>query len=220
MSNSISLIAILSLFTLLPFFIASGTCFIKFSIVFVIVCNALGLQQVPSNMTLNGVALLLSMFVMLPVGKEIYYNSQNENLTFDNVESVVNFVETGMSGYKSYLIKYSEPELVNFFEKIRKADDNEENDEFNKENISILSLLPAYALSEIKSAFIIGFYIYLPFVVVDLVISSVLLTLGMMMMSPVTISTPIKLILFVAMDGWTMLSKGLILQYFDLSINP
>ncbi|HEB1803735.1 EscR/YscR/HrcR family type III secretion system export apparatus protein [Escherichia albertii] len=220
MSNSISLIAILSLFTLLPFFIASGTCFIKFSIVFVIVRNALGLQQVPSNMTLNGVALLLSIFVMLPVGKEIYYNSQNENLTFDNVESVVNFVETGMSGYKSYLIKYSEPELVNFFEKIRKADDNEENDEFSKENISILSLLPAYALSEIKSAFIIGFYIYLPFVVVDLVISSVLLTLGMMMMSPVTISTPIKLILFVAMDGWTMLSKGLILQYFDLSINP
>ncbi|WP_113640664.1 EscR/YscR/HrcR family type III secretion system export apparatus protein [Escherichia albertii] len=220
MSNSISLIAILSLFTLLPFFIASGTCFIKFSIVFVIVRNALGLQQVPSNMTLNGVALLLSMFVMLPVGKEIYYNSQNENLTFDNFESVVNFVETGMSGYKSYLIKYSEPELVNFFEKIRKADDNEENDEFSKENISILSLLPAYALSEIKSAFIIGFYIYLPFVVVDLVISSVLLTLGMMMMSPVTISTPIKLILFVAMDGWTMLSKGLILQYFDLSINP
>ncbi|MCZ8639621.1 EscR/YscR/HrcR family type III secretion system export apparatus protein [Escherichia albertii] len=220
MSNSISLIAILSLFTLLPFFIASGTCFIKFSIVFVIVRNALGLQQVPSNMTLNGVALLLSMFVMLPVGKEIYYNSQNENLMFDNVESVVNFVETGMSGYKSYLIKYSEPELVNFFEKIRKADDNEENDEFSKENISILSLLPAYALSEIKSAFIIGFYIYLPFVVVDLVISSVLLTLGMMMMSPVTISTPIKLILFVAMDGWTMLSKGLILQYFDLSINP
>ncbi|EKD4815441.1 EscR/YscR/HrcR family type III secretion system export apparatus protein [Escherichia albertii] len=220
MSNSISLIAILSLFTLLPFFIASGTCFIKFSIVFVIVRNALGLQQVPSNMTLNGVALLLSMFVMLPVGKEIYYNSQNENLTFDNVESVVNFVETGMSGYKSYLIKYSEPELVNFFEKIRKADDNEENDEFSKENTSILSLLPAYALSEIKSAFIIGFYIYLPFVVVDLVISSVLLTLGMMMMSPVTISTPIKLILFVAMDGWTMLSKGLILQYFDLSINP
>ncbi|ENC2563231.1 EscR/YscR/HrcR family type III secretion system export apparatus protein [Escherichia albertii] len=220
MSNSISLVAILSLFTLLPFFIASGTCFIKFSIVFVIVRNALGLQQVPSNMTLNGVALLLSMFVMLPVGKEIYYNSQNENLTFDNVESVVNFVETGMSGYKSYLIKYSEPELVNFFEKIRKADDNEENDEFSKENISILSLLPAYALSEIKSAFIIGFYIYLPFVVVDLVISSVLLTLGMMMMSPVTISTPIKLILFVAMDGWTMLSKGLILQYFDLSINP
>lgn len=221
MSNSISLIAILSLFTLLPFIIASGTCFIKFSIVFVIVRNALGLQQVPSNMTLNGVALLLSMFVMMPVGKEIYNNSQNENLSFNNVASVVNFVETGMSGYKSYLIKYSEPELVSFFEKIQKVNSSEDNEEIiDDDNISIFSLLPAYALSEIKSTFIIGFYIYLPFVVVDLVISSVLLTLGMMMMSPVTISTPIKLILFVAMDGWTMLSKGLILQYFDLSINP
>lgn len=163
MSNSISLIAILSLFTLLPFIIASGTCFIKFSIVFVIVRNALGLQQVPSNMTLNGVALLLSMFVMMPVGKEIYNNSHNENLSFNNVASVVNFVETGMSGYKSYLIKYSEPELVSFFEKIQKVNGSEDNEEIiDDDNISIFSLLPAYALSEIKSAFIIGFYIYLP----------------------------------------------------------
>ena len=105
--------------------------------------------------------------------------------------------------------------MVNFFENIQKVNSSEDNEEiFDDDNISIFSLLPAYALSEIKSAFIIGFYIYLPFVVVELVISSVLLTLGMMMMSPVTISTPIKLILFVAMDGWTMLSKGLILQYF------
>ncbi len=186
MSNSISLIAILSLFTLLPFIIASGTCFIKFSIVFVIVRNALGLQQVPSNMTLNGVALLLSMFVMMPVGKEIYNNSQNENLSFNNVASVVNFVETGMSGYKSYLIKYSEPELVSFFEKIQKVNSSEDNEEIiDDDNISIFSLLPAYALSEIKSAFIIGFYIYLPFVVVDLVISSVLLTLGMIGFAPI-----------------------------------
>ncbi|KJT38884.1 type III secretion system protein SpaP, partial [Salmonella enterica subsp. enterica serovar Heidelberg str. RI-11-013374] len=82
---------------------------------------------------------------------------------------------------------------------------------------SIFALLPAYALSEIKSAFKIGFYLYLPFVVVDLVVSSVLLALGMMMMSPVTISTPIKLVLFVALDGWTLLSKGLILQYMDIA---
>lgn len=104
MSNSISLIAILSLFTLLPFIIASGTYFIKFSIVFVIVRNALGLQQVPSNMTLNGVALLLSMFVMMPVGKEIYYNSQNENLSFNNVASVANSeVSTPVAGSKVLL---------------------------------------------------------------------------------------------------------------------
>lgn len=98
------------------------------------------------------------------------------------------------------------------------SEDNEEI--IDDDNISIFSLLPAYALSEIKSAFIIGFYIYLPFVVVDLVISSVLLTLGMMMMSPVTISTPIKLILFVAMDGWTMLSKGLIYNILTYPLIP
>ncbi|MFZ4215477.1 EscR/YscR/HrcR family type III secretion system export apparatus protein, partial [Pantoea endophytica] len=81
---------------------------------------------------------------------------------------------------------------------------------------SLFSLLPAYALSEIKDAFRIGFYIYLPFVVIDLLISSVLLTLGMMMMSPVTISVPVKLLLFVVMDGWGLISTGLIEQYLSL----
>lgn len=84
------------------------------------------------------------------------------------------------------------------------------------ENGSLIPLLAAYALSEIKSAFIIGFYLYLPFVVIDLVVSSILLALGMMMMSPITLSVPIKLVLFVAMDGWSLLSKGLISQYLDL----
>lgn len=220
MTNSISLIAILSFFTLLPFLIAAGTCFVKFSIVFVIVRNALGLQQVPSNMTLNGVALLLSMFVMMPVAQGIYTHSQEENVSFSDVSSIVNFVDTGLDGYRNYLTKYADPKLTEFFENIQKkrvVGESSQNYEGSSRDISLFSLLPAYALSEIKNAFKIGFYIYLPFVVVDLVISSILLTLGMMMMSPITISTPIKLILFVAMDGWTMLSKGLVLQYFDLA---
>lgn len=220
MTNSISLIAVLSFFTLLPFIIAAGTCFVKFSIVFVIVRNALGLQQVPSNVTLNGVALLLSLFVMMPVAQDIYTQSKEEHVLFTDVSSIVNFVNTGLDGYRNYLIKYADPELTDFFENIQKNRSVSEHSESYKgdnNDISILSLLPAYALSEIKSAFKIGFYIYMPFVVVDLVISSILLTLGMMMMSPITISTPIKLILFVAMDGWTLLSKGLILQYVELT---
>nr|WP_241391666.1 EscR/YscR/HrcR family type III secretion system export apparatus protein [Yersinia frederiksenii]ULG19770.1 EscR/YscR/HrcR family type III secretion system export apparatus protein [Yersinia frederiksenii] len=220
MTNNISLILVLSFFTLLPFIIAAGTCFVKFSIVFVIVRNALGLQQVPSNITLNGVALLLSMFVMMPVAQDIYARSQDEHVSFSDVSSIVNFVNTGLDEYRSYLIKYADPELTEFFENIQKdrsSGGHTATYEGGSSDISILSLLPAYALSEIKSAFKIGFYIYMPFVVVDLVISSILLTLGMMMMSPITISTPIKLILFVAMDGWTLLSKGLVLQYFELT---
>ncbi|KAB7715304.1 MAG: EscR/YscR/HrcR family type III secretion system export apparatus protein [Plesiomonas shigelloides] len=219
MANDISLIALLAFSTLLPFLIASGTCFIKFSIVFVMVRNALGLQQVPSNMTLNGIALLLSMFVMMPVAKQAYDFAQEEQISFTSISALSNFVDNGLDSYRDYLRKYADPELVRFFEKAQTARYENEATIRPQEEIerpSILALLPAYALSEIKSAFKIGFYLYLPFVVVDLVISSILLTLGMMMMSPVTISTPIKLVLFVALDGWTLLSRGLVLQYLDL----
>ncbi|KVP30320.1 EscR/YscR/HrcR family type III secretion system export apparatus protein [Burkholderia ubonensis] len=222
MSNDISLIALLAFSTLLPFLIASGTCFVKFSIVFVMVRNALGLQQVPSNMTLNGIALMLSMFVMLPVAKDVYSYYQEEQVSFTSVSALSSFVDNGLDGYRDYLRKYSDTELITFFEKAQAERTERETGVVAapaaaEEKPSIFALLPAYALSEIKSAFKIGFYLYLPFVVVDLVISSVLLALGMMMMSPVTISVPIKLVLFVALDGWTLLSKGLVLQYLDLA---
>ncbi|EBG3496993.1 SPI-1 type III secretion system export apparatus protein SpaP [Salmonella enterica] len=223
MGNDISLIALLAFSTLLPFIIASGTCFVKFSIVFVMVRNALGLQQIPSNMTLNGVALLLSMFVMWPIMHDAYVYFEDEDVTFNDISSLSKQVDEGLDGYRDYLIKYSDRELVQFFENAqlkRQYGEETETVKRDKDEIekpSIFALLPAYALSEIKSAFKIGFYLYLPFVVVDLVVSSVLLALGMMMMSPVTISTPIKLVLFVALDGWTLLSKGLILQYMDIA---
>lgn len=187
--------------------------------------NALGLQQIPSNMTLNGVALLLAIFVMTPIAKDAYNYYIDNNINYSSAESVSHFIDGGLDGYRSYLKKYSDPELVAFFEKAQTAQlkSNSDNSLRDADNSlsrdgksSIFSLLPAYALSEIKSAFKIGFYLYLPFVVVDLVISSILLSLGMMMMSPITISTPIKLVLFVALDGWTLLSKGLVMQYLDL----
>ena len=177
--NSIGLVGILSLATLLPFFIAGGTCFIKFSIVFSLIRNAIGLQQAPSNMTLNGISLLLTAFVMSPVALQGYEYYRQEGVSFDNVESVQNFIDNGLSGYKN-------------------------------------TLLAAYSLSEIKSAFVLGFYVYLPFIVVDLLVSNVLLALGMMMMSPVTISLPIKLVLFVAIDGWSKIATGMVMQYAAL----
>jgi type III secretion apparatus YscR/HrcR family protein len=222
MNNEISLIAVLAFASLLPFLIASGTCFIKFSIVFIIVRNALGLQQAPSSMTLNGIALLLSIFVMTPVVQQAYNYYRSENVTLTSVESVSQFLDNGLDGYRAYLKKYSDPELTKFFEKAQVAQSKSAERAgtemtLRPEKPSIFALLPAYALSEIKSAFKIGFYLYLPFIVVDLVVSSILLALGMMMMSPITISVPIKLILFVALDGWTLLSKGLVLQYLDLA---
>jgi type III secretion apparatus YscR/HrcR family protein len=216
--NDVSLIALLAFASLLPFLVAAGTCYIKFSIVFVIVRNALGLQQVPSNMTLNAIALMLAIFVMTPVMKQGYGYYKEEAVAFTDIESVVNFAENGLGGYKDYLRKYTDPELARFFERAQAAQDEDETGAVVEEAPapSLFALLPAYALSEIKSAFKIGFYLYLPFVIVDLVISSILLALGMMMMSPVIISVPIKLVLFVALDGWALLSTGLVSQYLTL----
>lgn len=227
--NPVILIATLAFATLLPFVLAVGSCFIKFSIVFSLLRNAIGLQQVPSNLALNGLALIMSAFVMMPIFNQVqqYYNEHH--VDFSNQASVHAFLDEGLGAYRKYLAKYAEPELVDFFTELQDAQlrENAAGDDVPRarhdvesvdvEQASVLALLPAYALSELKSAFKIGFYIYLPFLVVDMLVSNILLALGMMMMSPVTIALPIKLILFVLMDGWEKLVKGLILQYIDLA---
>jgi len=217
-TNDISLIAVLALASLVPFLIAAGTCFIKFSIVFSLIRNAIGLQQVPSNMTLQGIALMLTLFVMMPVATKAYTYYHENPVDMTQVASINDFIDNGLSEYKIYLSTYADKDLVAFFEDVhRKQADRLEGSPIigaaAEGETSILALLPAYALSEIKSAFHIGFYIYIPFIVVDMLVSNVLLALGMMMMSPVTIALPIKLILFVVADGWTRVSQGLIQQY-------
>lgn len=214
--QEIPLLALIAFSTLLPFIIAAGTCYLKISIVLIMVRNAMGVQQVPSTMVLNAIALLLSIFVMMPVLQDVNSYMRQEGVDFSNVESIDHFVDDGLGRYKAYLQKYSDPQLVTFFESIQQGRSETEISE-EATPATLFSLLPAYALSEIKSAFEIGFYIYLPFVVIDLVISSILLALGMMMMSPVTISIPVKLILFVAIDGWALISKGLVMQYIELA---
>ncbi|MBS0846925.1 EscR/YscR/HrcR family type III secretion system export apparatus protein [Citrobacter sp. JGM124] len=219
LSNDISLIALLSFFTLLPFIIAGGTCFIKFSIVLVMVRNALGIQQVPSTITLNGVALIMTAFVMMPVCQKISSYVESNHIDFNNSSSVTQFFEQGLGGYREYLVQYSDHELIRFFNKVQQNKNQEQDiivEDHELSSLPLMTLMPAYALSEIQSAFKIAFYLYVPFVVIDMVVSSILLALGMMMMSPVTISIPIKLILFVTMNGWSILTKGLITQYADL----
>lgn len=221
-TNDISIIVLISLFTLLPFIIAGGTCFIKFSIVLVMVRNALGVQQVPSTMTLNGIALILTAFVMMPICKNISDYALRHQTNFNDISSTEQFIDHGLGSYKNYLVRYSDHELIRFFDKVQRHSDDEDSsaseplteDRLNSE--SLMVLMPAYALSEIQSAFKISFYLYVPFVVIDMIVSSILLALGMMMMSPVTISIPIKLILFVAMNGWGLVAKGMIMQYADL----
>lgn len=222
--NEIVLIATLALASLLPFIIAAGSCFIKFSIVFSLVRNAIGLQEVPSNITLHGIALIMTFFVMTPVFNQIQEYTAENPVSLRDPGSVKRLINEGLGNYQRYLKLHSDPALINFFVGLRQKQENiNENEESvaaidadESDQPSVLTLLPAYALSEIKSAFKIGFYVYLPFIVIDLLVSNILLALGMMMMSPVTISLPIKLVMFVAIDGWSKLSQGLIMQYIDM----
>jgi len=231
--NPVVLIGTLALASLVPFILAAGSCFIKFSVVFSLLRNAIGLQQVPSNLTLNGLALIMSAFVMMPIINQAQQYYHENQVDFANPASTQAFFEEGLAPYRRYLARYADPDLVNFFSSLRDAqlreDPNEtysspgtrssdyEPEPVDIEQASLMTLLPAYALSELKSAFKIGFYIYLPFLVIDMLVSNILLALGMMMMSPITISLPIKLILFVLMDGWNKVVKGMILQYIDLA---
>jgi type III secretion protein R len=214
--NDISLIAVMAVAALLPFLIAVGTCYIKFSVVFTLVRNGLGLQQVPSNMVINALALILAFFVMQPIVTGVYQAYGDLTAPLNSVDAVVRFLDDSLGQYRTYLARYADPELLRFFTRAQLADGDQAPAAADPESHSLAALLPAYALSELKDAFRMGFYLYLPFVVVDLVVSSILLSLGMMMMSPVTISAPIKLILFVAMDGWSLLSQGLVRQYLDV----
>ncbi|WP_164273889.1 EscR/YscR/HrcR family type III secretion system export apparatus protein [Stenotrophomonas sp. B1-1] len=213
--NDVSLIALLATAALLPFLVAVGTCYIKFTVVFTLVRNALGLQQVPSNMVINGISLILAFFVMQPIVVELYDAYAALAQPPSGVVELVQFLDSSLSGYKAYLVRHADPELLRFFHHAQTPGEVpvEIIDPIER---SLLELLPAYALSELKDAFLMGFYLYLPFVIVDLVVSSILLSLGMMMMSPVTVSAPIKLVLFVMLDGWAMLSTGLVQQYIDV----
>ena len=206
------LIVLLGTLGVMPFLIVMGTCFVKLVVVFALVRNALGIQSIPPNIAMHGLALVLTLYIMLPVGLESYDNLAEQNLTYDNVESVGSAVSVALVPYREFLTRHAGEEHVKFF--VDTAGDlwgEERKQEVTADNLFIL--IPAFVVGELTSAFAIGFLIYLPFIVIDLVISNILLAMGMMMLSPITISLPLKLLLFVFLNGWERLIQGLILSY-------
>lgn len=204
--NPLFLSSVLFLLSLSPFLIIAGTPFLKFIVVFGILKNALGIQQIPPNMAMAAMALILSAISMLPVGYEIAENLNDDMLIFHNKNFIFEIDDKILYPYKEYLIKHTDESSLSFF-----------RDEYLKRTAgreafsdSLLVLLPSYMLAQLKSAFIIGFLLYLPFIAIDLIISNILLALGMMMVSPVTISIPFKILLFIVIGGWQELFSSLL----------
>ncbi len=215
------LLGALGMLTLLPFVIIMVTSFVKISVVLSIIRSALGTQQIPPTQVITGLATVLTVYIMMPVGLEIYkktedvVNRRDPNATLVSSETVDLIFEAGRLAedpIKDFLRRHAhKKDLAMFYgmaKRLRKPEDRAgvgPND--------FIILIPAFVISELKESFQIGFIIFLPFLVIDMIVSNILMALGMQMLSPTTISLPFKLLLFVMIDGWYLVTKGLITGY-------
>ncbi len=206
--------ALIIAFGVAPFVVLMMTSYTKLVIVFGLLRMALGLQQTPPNMVLNGLAIILSIHIMAPVGMDISERLQNHSFgapgqAFNDISTVFDEAQTPI---KTFLQKHTREREKQFFMKTaQKIWPAERFAELKSDHLWVL--VPGFTLSELTRAFQIGFILYLVFVVVDLIIATVLLSLGISMMSPTTISLPFKLLLFVSLDGWTRLIQSLLMSY-------
>ena len=199
-------------FGLIPLFVVTLTSFLKISVVLFLVRNALGIQQTPPNLVLYAIALVLTLYISSPLLGEISNRLQESPVDMNSVEGIQEAGNRIRKPVQDYLIRFAHPNERQFF---RAATDRiwPDNARGDLQDTDIIILLPAFVSSELTRAFEIGFLIYLPFLVIDLVISNILMAMGMIMVAPTLISIPLKLFLFVSIDGWSRLMHGLILSY-------
>ena len=210
-SPSSALVAVIVL-ALAPFVGVMVTSFTKIVVVLSLLRNALGLQQVPPNVVLNGMALVLTVYVMYPVGLAMADRMQGMDNIGANTKNMLAAADAAKEPLRDFLIKHSHPRERAFFLKTAQRGLTPEQVAKLGERDFIV-VVPAFTVSELGTAFQIGFLIFLPFLVIDLVVSNILMAMGMMMLSPTTVSLPFKLLLFVLVDGWVKLSHGLVLSY-------
>jgi type III secretion protein R len=215
-TDSFSLIALFVGMSLLPFLAMVATSYLKIVVVISLIRNALGVQSIPPNMVVNAIALILSFYVMAPV-VEKGWNIYKQESAINKVEKKQYDTEIAMKAaepMRDWLVKQTDERSRAFFVSTAEqlwAKEGEEKAKVDPKSFFIL--IPSFCVSELTKAFQIGFLVYLPFIAIDIIISNILLAMGMMMVSPVTISLPFKLLLFVMVNGWTLLIQGLVRGY-------
>lgn len=219
-ASSSPLITLLTIgaLTALPLLFMTSTSFVKIAVVFSILRNALGTGEVPSGAVITALAAILSLYVMAPVGEEIADAAApaaaevDVNNPLGDLDALGRAIEAGVVPLRAFLTRNAgERERALFLELARDARSDGDRDAVSEDDL--LVLLPSFLVTELTEAFQIGFLVFLPFLVVDLVVSNVLLSLGMHMMSPTQVSLPFKLLLFVLVDGWYLLARALVLGY-------
>lgn len=214
LTRPVALVVALALITLLPFAFMTLTAFVKISTVLQIVRGAIGAQNVPSNTVIMALSASLTLLAMAPVGSRIADRAGPllSGKEADTSALVSGLVDATREPLRNFLrANASEREKSRFFEIAKLARPEAERSAVGRDDFVIL--IPAFVISELIEAFALGFAIYLPFLIIDLVVSNVLLALGMQMMNPTQVSLPFKLLLFVAVDGWGLLAQALVTGY-------
>lgn len=190
----------------------STTSFVKISIVLFSLRTALGIQQSPPNIVLYTISFILTLFISAPLGEEVFFSIYNPNAKYQNINDYIILYEKIEKPIEKHLIHYTLPQERTFFVNSTKRLWPDELQK-NIKTDSLPVLLPAYLMGELRRAFEIAFLIYLPFIVIDLVVTTILIAMGLSQVQPNTISVPLKLLLFVLASGWTRLLHGLVLSY-------
>lgn len=198
--------------SLMPLLLVVCTAFLKICIVLMITRNAIGVQQVPPSIALYGIALAATLFVMAPVGYETARILKESPVDLSSLQALQASGAQAVKPLQRFMVRNTAPDvLTHLLENTARLWPQEMAQQVNRDDLILL--VPAFVLSQLQAGFEIGFLIYIPFIVVDLIVSNLLLALGMQMVSPMTISLPLKLLLFVLVSGWTRLLDSLFLSY-------
>lgn len=212
--DPIWLIVLTATLGLMPLFLMMTTAYVKIVVVMLLVRNALGVQQIPPQMVINGLAMILTVFIMAPVGYDTMSLAEKEFAQQQDIKPMELFevMDRVSPPLKKFLQSNTDERVSNMFvTTARRIWPEQMHDKVSKDNWAVL--IPSFTITELTKAFQIGFVLYLAFVAIDLIISNILLAMGMMMVSPTTISLPFKLLLFVTLDGWLKITQGLLLSY-------
>lgn len=212
-------LAVVAGLSILPFVVLLLTSFTKIVIVLSLLRNALGVQQSPPNQVINGIAIIMTIYVMYPTATLMYKEAQGlvanrpqSVLSPDGAMFVAGVANKAKEPLRQFLIRNTQAKHINtFYQLAQKSFGTDFKADLKPQDFIVL--IPSYITSQLKGAFEVGVLIYMPFFVIDLVVSNILLAMGMMMLSPLTIALPLKLLLIVMVDGWTLIIQGLVMSY-------
>ena len=205
MNPVIQMLIVMTVFSLLPLVFCCMTSFLRFVIVFSMLKTAMGTQQVPPSIVIIGLAMILTFYTMGGTFQKMY---ELGSVPYNKNQNIIEAINEGSKPLKEFMMKQTRESDLAFFVELSKGTAPK-----NPEELTVWQVAPAFIMSELKTSFEIGFIIFVPFIVLDLVVANILLALGMFMLSPTIISLPFKLLIFIAVDGWALIVQGLVTSY-------